>query len=140
MPSQPKTTSQLTTEQLSIEMRNWNPPAARITIDDPQWHGYTFVLILYGLELAHFEIQRDADATPLNAWRLQRVPLGLLERAVRAEVNTLIEQWDADNPAATTPLFPLEDWPDASESPRANRDDVKLARLANRYVANPGPA
>ena len=123
----------LSTGQLSIEMRSWSPPAAVVTIDDPQWRGYTFALILDALQVAHFEVRRDPDAKPLNAWRLQRVPLALIERALRAKLSGVIEQYGRDNPTAPA-LFSTEDWPDPSEQTRANRDDVKLAQLAKRYV------
>jgi hypothetical protein len=137
-PSTTKSEGQLFTDQLSIDMRGWNPPAALITIDSGEWRGYTFVLILYGLELAHFEVRRDdPDAKPLNRSRLQAVPLGLLERELRKKVDSVYEQHRVDNPDAP-PLFPAEDWPDPAERLRANRDDVKLARLAQRYVETLG--
>jgi hypothetical protein len=124
--------------EVFVDVRSWAPlPAAVLTVDDPEWVGYEFAMILEGPHIASLEVRRTADtAAPLNARRLQSVPLGRLERALRDEVNALVAEWNPLNP--TNPIFTEDEWPSVDDSPRKNRDDAKLARLAQRYVETLG--
>lgn len=117
-----------------IDVRQWAPmPTAVLTLSDDEWAGYEFVLILEGVEIAHFEIRRSENALPLNARRFQSVPLGLLERTFRNAVN---ETNDSFKELNGTSLFTEEEWPSKDDKPRA--DDLLLAGLAQRYVETLG--
>jgi hypothetical protein len=126
-------------DDLSIKPRSWETPIqAEITIDADAWRGYTFRLTLGGgaAELSGVEVLRDDEAAPLNSWRLQQIPLALFERALRGKVNEAAETWD--NFAPTVPMYSPEEWPDSGQRERSNRDDLKLARLAQAYVETLG--
>jgi hypothetical protein len=105
------------------------PVTAEVTIDADDWRGYRFKVTLGGesAQLSSVEVQRDDRSLPLNSWRMQRIPLGLMERALRAKIRDI-----------APPLFRPEEWPDPDQRTRANRDDGRLAELARAYTETLG--
>lgn len=106
----------------------------------PAWAGYCFDLGYLGSSLASINVMRcdDRPEVPaLSARLLQRVPLGQLDRFAQQWMREFFELWnDANPPTAAHAIFPDPlDWLDLRSDPDAGSvQDVKLARLAQRYL------
>jgi hypothetical protein len=110
------------------------------------WPGYAFRLTFSAGDLSGVEVRRDDGSDPLTAQRLQRVPLGALERGVRKHVNVFENLWSEVvassaglangkvvhvGKAGMSPA--LSEWFDSYHQAKPSREQ-KLARLSERYV------
>lgn len=116
-------------------------------VSHSDWPGYSFRLTFSAGALAGVEIQRDDETSlPLTAQRLQRVPLGALERAVRKHVNVFENLWSevvasskglaADKVVhvGKAGMAPdVAEWFDSYRPSKPSREQW-LVRLAARYV------
>jgi hypothetical protein len=112
-----------------------------LTIPGEEWSGYIFRLDFGSLgDLTAVEIRRSGKAQALSAHRLQRVPLGALERAarrhIRSVLNPFLEHLGPGSPTRQR----------IQEIVRAGRPiqqgdgerQLRLALLALRYVETLG--
>lgn len=124
----------MTDLSIAVEIKQWAPlPAAVLHIDAPEWAPYRFGMVLEYGAVSSFDMWRaDQSASPITARLLQRVPFGSLERALISKIEEFRAAWEQDNP--DLPLFLPDQWPTVDEKPRINRDDLRLALLAEQYV------
>jgi hypothetical protein len=113
-----------------------SPTRVPLVVDDVRWRGYTFWLSYVAGELVGLQVHRTAEAKPLAAHLLQRVPLGALDRAARRCVQRFLEEWERYRPEALHALYPdPADWLDSvADTNTAREDDEKLARFCKRYL------
>jgi transposase len=149
--AQPKPGGETLTRSASISVVGWG--WSEPTSSDPlwielrhnKWPGYLFRLTFVKGQLLGVEVRRESDeARPLTAHLLQRVPLGALEREALRHVDAFVTEWLRGHGDARHIDRDLEQWYDDFDEgsrPRTGAKterDVRLARLAKRYVETLG--